>query len=80
MSFFSVITIILSCIGGLFAVRQLKIVAEGDVERYQVVRAISLVTMAIAPYLMPEPWNTVTVLAGSGGLLISFFLRPKDCS
>jgi hypothetical protein len=30
---------------GPFAIRELKILAEGDVERYQVVRATSLITM-----------------------------------
>jgi hypothetical protein len=62
---------------GLFAVRELKMLAEGDVERYQVVRAISLVTMTITPYVLPEPWNTVAVLAGLLGLAGSFFLKPK---
>ena len=52
---------------GLFAVRELKILAEGDVERYQVIRAISLVTMTITPYLMPDPWNSAAVIAGSLG-------------
>jgi hypothetical protein len=79
MSFLSVFAMVLSFVAGLFAIRELKILAEGDVERYQIVRAISLITMTIAPYLMPEPWNTVTVLAGSAGLLVSFFLRPKGC-
>jgi hypothetical protein len=79
MSFLSIFTMILSCIAGLFAVRELKILAEGDVERYQIVRAISLVTMAITPYFMPEPWNSAAVLAGLVGLVVSFFLRPKGC-
>ena len=79
MSFLSVLTIILSCVAGLFLVRELKILVEGDVERYQVVRAISLVTMTITPYFILEPWNSVAVLAGSLGLAVSFFLRPKDC-
>ena len=64
---------------GLFAVRELKMLAEGDAERYQVVRAISLVTMTITPYVLPEPWNTVAVLAGLLGLVGSFFLKPKGC-
>ena len=63
----------------LFAVRELKMLAEGDAERYQVVRAISLVTMTITPYVLPEPWNTVAVLAGLLGLVGSFFLKPKGC-
>jgi hypothetical protein len=79
MSFLSIVTMILSFIAGLFAIRELKILAEGDAERYQVVRAISLVTMTITPYFMPEPWNSVAVLAGLGGLIASFFLRPKGC-
>jgi hypothetical protein len=79
MSFLSILTMILSFVSGLFAVRELKILAEGDVERFQIVRAISLVTMTITPYLIPEPWNSVAVLAGSFGLAVSFFLRPKDC-
>jgi hypothetical protein len=64
---------------GLFAVRELKMLAEGDVERYQVVRAISLVTMTITPYFLPEPWNTAAVIAGLLGLVGSFFLKPKGC-
>jgi hypothetical protein len=79
MSFLSILTMILSCVAGLFAVRELKILAEGDVERYQIIRAISLVTMTITPYFMPEPWNSVAVLAGLVGLVVSFFLRPKGC-
>ena len=79
MSFLSILTMILSFVAGLFAVRELKILAEGDVERFQIVRAISLVTMTITPYLIPEPWNSVAVLAGSLGLAVSFFLKPKDC-
>ena len=79
MSFISVLTMVLSLVAGLFAVRELKILAEGDVERYQIVRAISLVTMTITPYFMPEPWNSIAVLAGLVGLIASFFLRPKGC-
>ena len=70
---------ILSFVAGLFAVRELKILCEGDVERFQIVRAVALVTMTITPYFIPEPWNSVAVLAGSLGLAVSFFLRPKDC-
>jgi hypothetical protein len=79
MSFLLILTMILSCVAGLFAVREIKILAEGDVERYQIVRAISLVTMTITPYFMPEPWNSAAVLAGLVGLIVSFFLRPKGC-
>jgi hypothetical protein len=79
MSFLSILTMILSFIAGLFAIREIKILAEGDVERYQVVRAISLVTMTITPYFMPEPWNSIAVLGGLVGLIVSFFLRPKGC-
>jgi hypothetical protein len=79
MSFLSILTIFLSFGAGLFAIREIKILAEGDAERYQVVRAISLVTMTITPYFTPEPWNTVAVLAGLLGLVLSFFLRPKGC-
>ena len=79
MSFLSVLIMFLSFGAGLFAVRELKMLAEGDVERYQVVRAISLVTMTITPYVLPEPWNTVAVLAGLLGLAGSFFLKPKGC-
>ena len=64
---------------GLFAMRELKIIADGDVERYQVIRAISLILMAGAPYFIPDPWNTVAVLAGLLALLTSFFLKPKGC-
>jgi hypothetical protein len=46
---------ILSFVAGLFAVRELKILCEGDVERFQVVRAVALVTMTITPYIMPDP-------------------------
>jgi hypothetical protein len=77
MGFLSVFTMILSCVAGLFAVRELKILAEGDVERYQVVRAISLATMTITPYLMPDPWNSAAVIAGLLGLVVSVFLKPK---
>jgi hypothetical protein len=79
MSFLSVLIMFLSFGAGLFAVRELKMLAEGDAERYQVVRAISLVTMTITPYVLPEPWNTVAVLAGLLGLIGSFFLKPKGC-
>ena len=79
MSLLSVAIMFLSFAAGLFAIRELKILAEGDIERYQVVRAISLITMTIAPYFIPEPWNSVVVLAGLVGLAISFFLRPKGC-
>jgi hypothetical protein len=79
MSFLSVLIMFLSFGAGLFAVRELKILAEGDVERYQIVRAISLVTMTITPYVLPEPWNTVAVLAGLLGLAGSFLLKPKGC-
>jgi hypothetical protein len=79
MSFFSVLIMFLSFGAGLFAVRELKILSEGDVERYQVVRAISLVTMTITPYFIPDPWNNVAVLSGLLGLVASFFLRPKGC-
>jgi hypothetical protein len=79
MSFLSVVIMFLSFGAGLFAVRELKMLAEGDVERYQIVRAISLVTMTITPYVLPEPWNTVAVLAGLLGLAGSFFLKPKGC-
>ena len=40
MSLLSVAIMFLSFAAGLFAIRELKILAEGDVERYQVVRAI----------------------------------------
>jgi hypothetical protein len=79
MSFLSVLIMFLSFGAGLFAVRELKMLAEGDVERYQVVRAISLVTMTITPYFLPEPWNTAAVIAGLLGLVGSFFLKPKGC-
>jgi hypothetical protein len=79
MSFLSLFTMVLSFMAGLFAVREIKILAEGDAERYQIVRAISLVVMTITPYFMPEPWNTIAVLAGLAGLVVSFFLRPKGC-
>jgi hypothetical protein len=68
---------ILSFVAGLFALRELKILIEGDVERYQIVRAISLITMTIAPYLMPDPWNSVTVLAGAVGLVASFVVERR---
>ena len=74
----SVVIMFLSFAAGLFAIRELKILAEGDFERYQVVRAISLVTMTIAPYFIPDPWNSVGVIAGLLGLVVSFFLKPKD--
>ena len=77
MSFLSILTMILSFVAGLFAVRELKILCEGDVERFQVVRAVALVTMTITPYIMPDPWSGITVIAGSLGLLVSFFLEPR---
>ena len=77
MSFLSIVTMILSFVAGLFAVRELKILAEGDVERFQVVRAVALVTMTITPYIMPDPWSGFVVIAGSLGLIVSFFLEPK---
>jgi hypothetical protein len=77
MSFLSIFTMILSFVAGLFAVRELKILAEGDVERFQVVRGVSLVTMTITPYIMPDPWSSIAVLAGALGLIVSFFLQPK---
>lgn len=72
MNFLSIFTMILSCVAGLFLMRELKILAEGDVERYQIVRAISLVTMTITPYLMPDPWSSIAVIAGLLGLVVSF--------
>jgi hypothetical protein len=77
MSFLSILTTILSLVAGLFAVRELKILCEGDVERFQVVRAVALVTMTITPYIMPDPWSGITVIAGSLALLVSFFLEPR---
>jgi hypothetical protein len=79
MNILSVLTMVLSFVAGLFAVRELKILAEGDVERFQVVRGISLVTMTITPYIMPDPWNSIAVIAGLLGLVFSFFLTPKGC-
>jgi hypothetical protein len=70
---------VLSFVAGLFAMRELKILAEGDVERFQIVRAISLVTMTITPYIMSDPWSSMAVIAGLLGLVVSFFLRPKGC-
>ena len=78
MSLLSVVIMFLSFAAGLFAIREIKILAEGDVERYQVVRAISLITMTITPYFIPDPWNNVAVVAGLLGLVVSFFLKPKD--
>jgi hypothetical protein len=78
MSLLSVAIMFLSFAAGLFAIRELKILAEGDVEPYQVVRAISLITMTITPYFIPDPWNNVVVIAGLSGLVVSFFLKPKD--
>jgi hypothetical protein len=78
MSLLSVVIMFLSFAAGLFAIRELKILAEGDVERYQVVRAISLITMTVSPYFIPDPWNSVAVIAGLLGLAVSFFLKPKD--
>ena len=77
MSVLSIFTMILSFVAGLFALRELKILIEGDVERYQIVRAISLITMTITPYLMADPWNSVAVIAGSVGLVASFIVEPR---
>jgi hypothetical protein len=79
MSLLSVLVMFLSFCAGLFALRELKMLAEEDVERYQVVRAVSLIAMTITPYFFAEPWNGVAVLAGFTGLIVSFFLRPKGC-
>jgi len=79
MSVLSIFTMILSFAAGLFALRELKILIEGDVERYQIVRAISLITMTVTPYLMPDPWNSAAVIAGSVGLVASLVVRPKGC-
>ena len=65
MSVLSTFTTILSFVAGLFALRELKILIEGDVERYQIVRALSLITMTITPYLMPDPSNSVTGISGA---------------
>jgi hypothetical protein len=35
--------------------------------------------MTITPYFLPEPWNTIAVLLGLLGLVVSFFLRPRGC-
>jgi hypothetical protein len=78
MSSLSVAIMFLSFAAGLFAIRELKILAQRDFERYQVVPAISLITMTIAPYFIPDPWNNVAVIAGLLGLVVSFFLKPKD--
>jgi hypothetical protein len=78
MSLLSVVIMFLSFAAGLFVIRELKILAEGDVERYQVVRAISLITITFAPYFIPDPWNNAAVIAGLLGLVVSFFLKPKD--
>jgi hypothetical protein len=78
MSLLSGVIMFLSFAAGLFAVREIKILAEGDVERYQVVRAASLITMAITPYFIPDPWSSVAIIAGLLGLVLSFFLKPKD--
>jgi hypothetical protein len=78
MSVLSIFTMVLSFVAGLFALRELKILIEGDVERYQIVRALSLITMTITPYLMPDPWNSVTVIAGSVGLVASFIVNRAE--
>ena len=78
MSLLSGVIMFLSFAAGLFAVREIKILVEGDVERYQVVRATSLITMAITPYFIPDPWSSVAIIAGLLGLVLSFFLKPKD--
>lgn len=77
MGVLSIFTMVLSFVAGLFALRELKTLIEGDVERYQIVRAISLITMTITPYLMPDPWNCVPVIAGSVGLVASFVVQPR---
>ena len=77
MSLLSVVIMFLSFAAGLFAIREIKILAEGDVERYQVVRAISLITMTIAPYFIPDPWNNVAVTRGIIGAR-SLFLPETE--
>ena len=55
MSLLSAVITFLSFAPGLFATRGLKILAEADLERYEVVQAMSLTTMTISPYLIPGP-------------------------
>jgi hypothetical protein len=74
MTFLSVLIMFLSFAAVLFLLRELKILAEGDVQSYQIVRAISLLAMTITPYFLPEPWNSIAVLLGLLALLVSFFL------
>ncbi len=78
MSLFSFFIMFLSFGAGLFAIREVKILAEGEIECYQVVRAISLLTMAVTPYFIPDPWNNLAIVAGLSGFTASFFLRPND--
>jgi hypothetical protein len=54
MSLLSVVITFLSFAPGR-ATRGLKILAEADLERHEVVQAISLTTMTISPYLIPGP-------------------------
>ena len=77
MSLLSVVIMFLSFAAGLFAIREIKILARGDVERYQVVRAISLITMTIAPYFIPDPWNNVAVTRGIIGARSLFLPETK---
>jgi hypothetical protein len=79
MSSFGILILFISFAGGLFLMRELKILAEGDVERYQVVRACSLLVMTVTPYFLSEPWNSAAVLLGVAGLIVSFLL-PKNYS
>jgi hypothetical protein len=78
MSLLSGVIMFLSFAAGLFAIREIKILAEGDVERYQVVRAASLIIMAIPPYFIPDPWSNIAIIAGLLGFVLSFFMKPKD--
>jgi hypothetical protein len=78
MSPLNLVFMLISFGASLFAFRELKILAEGDIEPYQIVRAACLIVMTICPYFLPEPWNSVIIGLGLAGLIVSIFLKPRE--
>jgi hypothetical protein len=78
VSTLSVAVIFLSFAASLFAFREIKfLVRDDDRHLYQIIWASSLISMAISPYFLPEPWNAIAVFSGFLGLILSFILKSK---
>jgi hypothetical protein len=78
VSTLSLVVIFLSFAASLFAMREIKfLVQEDEKHLYQIIRASSLIAMAISPYFLPEPWNAIAVFLGFLGLILSFILKSK---